>query len=72
MQQVKLFKGIESDVVSLENEINAWIKSSGARIVQMSGNIAPQTGSNSGSGSRIGGGHTPSDVLIVIVYETDR
>ena len=26
MQQVKLFKGIESEARALENEVNAWIK----------------------------------------------
>jgi len=43
MQQVKIFKSIESEITTLENDINAWIKESGATNLQISGNIAPQT-----------------------------
>jgi hypothetical protein len=42
-QQVKLFKGIESEVQPLENEINAWIRKSRARVISITGNIAPQS-----------------------------
>ena len=30
MQQVKIFKGIETEVSSLENDINEWMRTSGA------------------------------------------
>ena len=69
MQQVKIFRAIESDIPTLESDINAWLKESNARVVQMSGNIAPQTVSHPQRENRIGEGHTPSDVLVVIVYE---
>ncbi|MAR11096.1 MAG: hypothetical protein CL681_14210 [Blastopirellula sp.] len=67
MQKVKLFKSIESELVALESEINAWIESSGAKIVSLTGNIAPQT-SGSHGGTAIGS-FSSSDVLIVVVYE---
>lgn len=66
MQKVKLFKSIESELGSMEKEINQWIESTGARVISVNGNIAPQTGS--GSGSPLGS-FSASDVLIVIMYE---
>ncbi len=70
MQQIKIFKSIESDVSDLERDINAWLKESGARVVNVFGNIAPQTIGDpaKAKGSR---SFSPSDVLIVVLYETD-
>jgi hypothetical protein len=66
MQQVKLFKSIESELDALEHEINAWVKESGARIVSVTGNIAPQTEiTNHGGQSSF----SASDVLVIILYE---
>ncbi len=70
MQQVKLFKSVESDLTELETEINAWIRQSGARVISLTGNIAPQTekpGDVAGGSSR--GRFPPSDVIIVVLYE---
>lgn len=71
MQQVKLFKGIESEVRGLEDEINSWIRTSRARVISITGNIAPQTRrSESDANALGGGGFAPSDVLLVVLYET--
>ena len=68
MQQVKIFKSLESDVTQLENEVNTWIRESGAKIVAITGNIAPQT-VTSGKGEALGkGAFPPSDVIIIVVY----
>ncbi|MCX7428187.1 MAG: hypothetical protein NTW96_21480 [Planctomycetia bacterium] len=70
MQQVKLFKGVENDVSGLEKEVNNWIRQSGARIVSVTGNIAPQSGSaGSVSGSLGGSQFAASDVLLIILYD---
>lgn len=68
MQRVKLFKGVENDVAALEREVNDWLEQSGARIVNVFGNIAPQTmhPSKPHSGSR---SFDASDILIVVVHE---
>ena len=67
MQQVKLFKSIESDVHILEDEINAWLRDSGARVVHMFGNISPQTvTSDASKGTRA---FAPSDIFMAVVYE---
>ncbi len=66
MQQVKIFKTLESDIKGTEGEINQWLKESNARVVHMSANIAPQTIGNQSSAERK---FLPSDVLITVVYE---
>jgi len=72
MRQVKIFKGLESAVSDLESEINQWLSSSGATVVDMVGNIAPQTAGTVGNSGGISGGgrsYGPSDIVIVILYE---
>ena len=51
MQQIKIFKSIESEITTLEQDINLWIKETGAKNIQISGNIAPQTEAAPGMGS---------------------
>ena len=72
MQQVKMFKGIENELAAMESEINDWLAASKATVKQIFGNIAPQSAS-----AGIQGGHgltksefPPSDVLVVVLYET--
>ena len=64
MQQVKLFKSIESELWTMEKEINDWIKESGAKVLSITGNIAAQSGQGAAMGS-----FSASDVLIVVLYE---
>ncbi len=66
MQQVKIFKGIENELVPMEDEINRWIKESGARVISITGNIAPQGGPPPTGGLS---SFSASDVLIVVLYE---
>lgn len=70
MQQVKFFKGVEADLSDFESQINGWmeeVQQSGGRIVEVSGNIAPQTvATEKRSGM---GGFSPSDLFIIVVYE---
>ena len=68
MQQIKIFKGIETEINDLETRVNAWLKESGARVINSIGNIAPQSLTES-RGPGLSKSYTPSDVLIVLVYE---
>lgn len=71
MQQVKLFKGMENDMASLEQEVNAWIRQSGARVISLTGNIAPQSNAdNSKSGSLGSSAFAASDIILIVFYET--
>lgn len=65
MQQVKIFKSIESELGDLEQEINDWVAQSGVKILQINGNIAAQARSDTGITSSFSG----SDVLVIVLYE---
>jgi len=77
MQQIKLFVGREDHTADLEKEVNAWITDSGANILSISGNIAPQSvlPAKQGGGTNLSatGTHTrrfaPSDILLIVTYE---
>ncbi len=69
MHQIKIFKGIESEITQLERRVNEFLSSNGGRVVQMTGNIAAQS-STSDVNASLGNSYTPSDILIVVVYET--
>ena len=66
MRKVKIFKSVEDELSRLESDINAWVDSSKAHIVSITGNIAPQSKSNHVAGD---GAFSASDVLIIVVYE---
>jgi hypothetical protein len=71
MQQIKLFVGTESEVRTLEDEANAWLRESGAEVVQMFGNIAPQTMAHVVTKTEsTGRRYQPSDLFLAIVYES--
>ena len=63
MRLVKIFKSIESELWTMEKEINTWAEESGAQIINVTGNIAPQTAHGAGQG------FSASDVLLVVLYE---
>jgi hypothetical protein len=72
MQQIKIFKGVENDVETLADEVNAWIAETNARVVQISGNIAPQTHDPEHKTHHLGRvGYAASDVLIIVLYEME-
>ena len=43
MQQVKIFKTLEGEIAQLEKLVNAWLANSSVRVLQITGNIAPQS-----------------------------
>ena len=65
MQQVKIFKSIESELGELQNEINIWIKKNKVKVISVTGNIAAQTPTSSG----IQSGFSSSDILVIVLYE---
>jgi hypothetical protein len=70
MHQVKIFKGIENDTAALEKQINSWLAGEAVRVINIFGNIAPQTPpppANAGSISQ--GAWPPSDILVIVHYE---
>ena len=65
MQQVKIFKSIESELNTLEEEINEWIAENNAKVINITGNIAAQSTSSGSLGDSFSG----SDVLLFVLYE---
>lgn len=77
MLQVKIFVGREDHTAELEDDVNKWIAESGAKVVTIAGNIAPQSvlpGGKDATSSGLGNtGVTrrfaASDVLVIVTYE---
>jgi len=73
VQQIKFFKATEADLSTLEAEMNEWLRESDATVVQIFGNIAPQTvAPDESSRGLTKSAFAPSDVLMAVVYEPAR
>ncbi|HYE60522.1 MAG TPA: hypothetical protein VD997_00875 [Phycisphaerales bacterium] len=75
MQQVRIFIGKEDEVSRLTKEVNDFLANTGAKVVNVFGNLSPQTpGASGGSeGMRAPEGmnrrFAPSDIMLVVVYQ---
>jgi hypothetical protein len=72
MHRIKIFKELEYDYEKMERDVNDWLARSGAKVISMNGNIAPQTeAAGRGMTPRAGatGGSSPSDIVLFILYE---
>jgi hypothetical protein len=67
MQQIKVFKSVDSEIPEMERQINRWMRKSGAKIISVTGNLASQSGAAGPLNSFAGG-----DVLVILMYEIDR
>ena len=64
MQQVKIFKSVDTELGDLESQINNWIKETKAKICSIHGNISPQAGKHGVQGS-----FSAADVFVIVLYE---
>jgi hypothetical protein len=69
MHQIKIFKSLEYDVDAMEKQVNDWLAKTGARVLAMNGNIAPQTETGARGPGATGSGLSPSDVILFLLYE---
>ena len=70
MHQIKLFLDMESNSAGLEDKVNDWLKTSGAKVVNIFGNIAPQTVTTESKTTALAERKfSSSDLLLVVVYE---
>jgi hypothetical protein len=67
VQQVKIFKGVDTEIPEMERLINRWMRKSGARVVSVTGNLASSPPPSAGPLNSFAAG----DVLIVVLYEVD-
>ena len=68
MQQIKIFKTVDTELPEMERQINRWMRKSGARVLSVTGNLAGQPNANSGPMSSFAAG----DVVIIVLYEIDQ
>ncbi|MEM1070093.1 MAG: hypothetical protein AAGG48_24840 [Planctomycetota bacterium] len=68
MQQVKIFKSVDTEMQDMEKQINRWMRKSGARVLSITGNIASQL--NGGGGPM--NSFAASDILVIVLYEIDH
>ena len=64
MQQVKIFKSVDTELGDLEGQINGWISETNSRIISIHGNISPQAGKHGLQGS-----FSAADVFVIVLYE---
>ena len=71
MPQVKIFIGIENNLHGVEQNINAWLASGKVRVVQMVGNLSPQSaGTEAGKSPGLTqSSFAPSDIFVMFLYE---
>lgn len=67
MQQIKLFKSVESEMEALEKDVNIWIAQNKVKVISIVGNISPQTQQPGSMGS-----FSVSDILILVTYEASN
>lgn len=64
MQQVKIFKSVDTELGDMESQMNRWIAESKAKILSIHGNISPQAGKHGLQGS-----FSAADVFVIVLYE---
>ncbi|QEG43520.1 hypothetical protein [Roseimaritima ulvae] len=67
IQQVKLFKTIESELPEMEKTINRWIQKNKVKVLSITGNIASHGAASGGPMSSF----SSSDILVVVMYERE-
>lgn len=68
MQQVKIFKSVDTEIPDMEQQINRWMRKSGARVLSITGNLSSQP--NGGGGPL--NSFVASDLLVIVLYEIDK
>jgi hypothetical protein len=64
VQQVKIFKSVDTELEEMESQINSWIAENSVKVISIQGNISPQAGKHGLQGS-----FSAADVLLVVLYE---
>ncbi len=67
MQQVKIFKSVDTEIPEMERQINRWMRKSGARVLSINGNLSTQPPPGGGAMNSFAAGH----ILLIVLYEID-
>ncbi|MBI1178851.1 hypothetical protein GC207_15575 [bacterium] len=70
VHQIKIFKGLEDDTTTIEHDVNNWLAENKVKVIQIIGNVAPQTlAAEAVKNTLSRTNHPPSDVMLVLLYE---
>jgi hypothetical protein len=69
MHQIKIFRGVESQLPQLETQVNNWLSENNVKVLNIFGNISPQSQPPDPKGVLIDGGFPASDVILIVHYD---
>lgn len=67
MQQIKIFKSVDTEIPQMEHQINRWMRKSGARVLSVTGNLTSQPNAGQGPMNSFAAG----DIMVIVHYEID-
>ena len=67
MQQIKIFKAVDTELEDLEKQINRFIRKHGVRVLSISGNHSAALDASSGPMNTFSGG----DVTVIMLFEIE-
>ncbi len=70
MHQIKIFKGLETDLTGVEQQVNAWLAQNSVKVINIFGNMSPQSCPTDDKNAMIAKGvFVPSDIVLIVHYE---
>ncbi len=67
MQQVKIFKSVDTEIEDLEKQINRFIRKNNVRVLSISGNHSASNEAASGPLNTFSGG----DITVIMLFEIE-
>lgn len=67
MQQIKIFKSVDTEIDDLEKQINRFIRKNNVRVLSISGNHSASMDTGSGPLNSFSGG----DVTVIMLFEIE-
>ncbi|OUT55756.1 MAG: hypothetical protein CBB71_19190 [Rhodopirellula sp. TMED11] len=68
MQQIKIFKAVDSEIGDLESQINRFLRKNKVRVLSISGNHSSSPSQSAGPMNTFSGG----DVTIILLFEIEE
>ncbi|KAA5540661.1 hypothetical protein FYK55_19905 [Roseiconus nitratireducens] len=68
MQQVKIFKSVDTETDEMEKRINRFIRKNGIRVLSINGNLSSSPTAGGGPLNTFSGG----DVIVFLLYEIEE
>jgi len=62
---------LEFELEALEQSVNQWLAENPVKVVNIFGNMSPQSPKSANDSMINRTAHSPSDIMIVVVYEKD-